>query len=110
MKKGIVWVLFICTLLVGCSSRHENTDQPKLLTSSYPTYPYYAMVNRIEGFVDVKFDIGSDGKVSKIWIMQSEPQHLFDSSAISAMSKWRYEKDKPTKGMKKKIVFKLQKN
>lgn len=67
------------------------------------------MANRIEGFVMVKYDVGSDGKVSKMWIMQSEPQHLFDQSVISAMSKWRFEKDKPYQGMRKRIQFKLPK-
>ncbi|EOG8082473.1 TonB family protein [Citrobacter sp. CK184] len=85
-----------------------ESNQPKQLTSAFPTYPYYAMANRIEGFVEVKYDIGSDGRISKVWIMKSEPQHLFDSSVISAMSKWRYEKDKPTRGMTKNIKFKLR--
>lgn len=107
MRKGFVCVFFLCTFLMGCSG-HVESNQPKLLASAFPTYPYYAVANRIEGFVEVKYDIGSDGRISKVWIMKSEPQHLFDSSVISAMSKWRYEKDKPTRGMTKNIKFKLR--
>ncbi|HFZ1002439.1 TPA: TonB family protein [Klebsiella aerogenes] len=112
MEKGLngfVFVLFICTFLFGCGG-HEKNYPPKLLKTSYPAYPYYAMANRIEGFVEVKFDIDSEGKISRFWIIKSEPQHLFDSSAISAMSKWRYEKGKPANGMKKRIEYKLQNN
>lgn len=108
MKKGFVCVFFLCFFLMGCSGR-VNNNQPRLLTSAYPAYLYYAVANRIEGFVEVKYDVGSDGKVSKIWMVKSEPQHLFDSSVISAMSKWRFERDKPYQGMRKRLQFKLSK-
>ncbi|HBW1890471.1 TPA: TonB family protein, partial [Klebsiella pneumoniae] len=49
-----------------------------------------------------------DGKISKVWILKSEPQHLFDSAVIAAMAQWRYETNKPSQGLTKTIYFKLQ--
>lgn len=109
MKKGLICIFYLCTFLLGCTSQ-EGNDQPKMLATAYPTYPYHAMALRQEGFVEVKYDVGRDGKVSNIRITKSKPHRLFDSSVISAMSKWQYEQDKPSQGMTKRIHFKLTKN
>jgi TonB family protein len=34
--------------------------------------------------VTIRFDVGANGKVEKMWILTSEPQHLFDDAVISA--------------------------
>ncbi|HGN8849058.1 TPA: TonB family protein [Klebsiella oxytoca] len=107
MKKGIIGTIFLCGMLLGCASPAKNSH-PKLLYSPTPAYPYYALANRIEGDVRVRYNVGGDGKVSKVWILKSEPQHLFDSAVIAAMSKWRYETNKPSQGLTKTIFFKLQ--
>ena len=52
--------------------------------------------------------VSVDGKISKVWILKSEPQHLFDSAVIAAMAQWRYETNKPSQGLTKTIYFKLQ--
>lgn len=107
MKKGFIGTIFLCGMLLGCSSSAKN-PQPKLLYSPHPAYPYYALANRIEGGVAVRYNVGVDGKISKLWILKSEPQHLFDSAVIAAMAQWRYEANKPTHGLTKTIYFKLQ--
>ena len=72
-----------------------------------PTSPYYALANHLDGEVKIRFDVGANGKVEKMWILTSEPQHLFDDAVISAVAKWRFESNKPYKGMTKTIRFKL---
>jgi protein TonB len=107
MKKGLIGMILLCSMLMGCASSAKNSH-PKLLYSPTPAYPYYALANRIEGDVRVRYNVGVDGKVSKVWILKSEPQHLFDSAVIAAMSQWRYETNKPSQGLTKTIYFKLQ--
>ena len=107
MKKGFIGTIFLCGMLLGCSSPAKN-PHPKLLYSLPPAYPYYAQANRIEGDVSVSYNVGVDGKISKVWILKSEPQHLFDSAVIAAMAQWRYETNKPSQGLTKTIYFKLQ--
>lgn len=50
MKTGFIGTLFLCGMLLGCSSPAKN-PHPKLLYSTPPVYPYYAQANRIEGDV-----------------------------------------------------------
>lgn len=107
MKKGFIGAICLCSMLLGCASPAKNSH-PKRLYSPTPAYPYYALANRIEGEVRVRYDVGVDGKISKIWILRSEPQHLFDSVVIAAMSQWRYETNNPSQGLTKTIFFKLQ--
>ncbi|HBZ7601398.1 TPA: TonB family protein [Klebsiella pneumoniae] len=107
MKTGFIGTLFLCGMLLGCSSPAKN-PHPKLLYSTPPVYPYYAQANRIEGDVTVRYNVGADGKISKVWSLKSEPQHLFDSAVIAAMAQWRYETNKPGQGLTKTIYFKLQ--
>lgn len=109
MKKKLICIFYASIFLLGCNS-HVKNEQPKMLATAYPMYPHYAMVNRIEGFVEVKYDVDDDGKVTNIRITKSKPHRLFNSSVISAMTKWHYEKGRPSQGMTKRIHFKLQKN
>ncbi|WP_373860770.1 TonB family protein [Klebsiella pneumoniae] len=107
MKKGFIGTIFLGGMLLGCASPAKN-PHPRLLYSSTPAYPYYALANRIEGGVAVRYNVGVDGKISKVWILKSEPQHLFDSAVIAAMAQWRYENNKPSQGLTKTIYFKIK--
>ena len=61
----------------------------------YPRYPEYAAANYIKGLVEVKFDIGADGTVTRIVFLRSEPHNLFRDEVVKAMAKWRFEKNRP---------------
>ena len=78
---------------------------PRQLVKALPQYPAYAAANYIKGRVDVKFDIGADGTVTRIEFIRSEPHHLFDDQVVKAMAKWRFEEGKPRKGVKKTFIF-----
>ncbi|HAY3806818.1 TPA: TonB family protein, partial [Escherichia coli] len=45
------------------------------------------------------------GTVTRIEFIRSEPHHLFDEQVVKAMAKWRFEKDRPCKGVKKTFIF-----
>ncbi|EPP0270728.1 TonB family protein, partial [Escherichia coli] len=42
---------------------------------------------------------------TRIEFIRSEPHHLFDEQVVKAMAKWRFEKDRPCKGVKKTFIF-----
>ena len=56
-------------------------------------YPDTALRKNIEGWVDLTYVVGADGKVSKVKVMNSSPAGVFDSAATRAISRLRY---KPT--------------
>jgi protein TonB len=47
--------------------------------------------SKTAGFVIVKFEIGTSGRVSNIAVVESTPAGVFDESAITAVRKWVYE-------------------
>lgn len=55
-----------------------------------PDYPARALRLGIEGFVTVRFDVGIDGRVSNLSIIQSTHQ-LLDEAAKKAAKKFRFK-------------------
>jgi TonB family protein len=43
------------------------------------------------GFVIVKIDIGDNGRVSNVEVVESSPPGVFDDAALTAVRKWQYE-------------------
>ncbi len=56
-----------------------------------PRYPRTAQRRGIEGWADVEFIVRADGVTDEVRVADSEPGEIFDSAAIEAVSKWRYE-------------------
>jgi len=55
-----------------------------------PRFPPRAERLGESGFVDVRFQINTDGSTGAIDVLQSEPGTLFDSSARRAVEQWRF--------------------
>ncbi|MDF3123647.1 M56 family metallopeptidase [Rheinheimera sp. 1928-s] len=55
-----------------------------------PKYPIQAAEQKIEGYVDAKFDISAQGNVSNVRIVRSVPQATFDKVSITALEQWQY--------------------
>jgi TonB family protein len=43
------------------------------------------------GFVVVRIDIGDNGRVSNVEVLESTPPGVFDDAALAAVRKWQYE-------------------
>jgi len=46
---------------------------------------------KASGFVIVKFDIGENGRVANVAVVESTPAGIFDDAALTAVRKWVYE-------------------
>jgi periplasmic protein TonB len=64
--------------------------QPMPMVRVAPVYPQSAVVRRIEGFVDVVFDVTETGGVENIQIVYAEPEKIFNSAVIKSVSRWKY--------------------
>jgi protein TonB len=65
---------------------------------------------KASGFVVVKFDIGENGRVSNVAVVESTPPGIFDDAALTAVRKWVYEPRKEngvavTSQAKARLVF-----
>ncbi len=55
-----------------------------------PKYPIQAAEQKIEGYVDAKFDVSAEGKVSNVRIVSSVPEATFDKVSVTALEQWQY--------------------
>lgn len=56
-----------------------------------PDYPYRAFREGVAGFVKLEFTVDQNGKVRDIAVVEAQPGRTFDSAAIKALKKWRFE-------------------
>lgn len=56
-----------------------------------PVYPAMALRRRMSGWVEVRFIVGTDGKVSEVTVLRSDPARLFDREATRAVQQWLFE-------------------
>ncbi len=56
-----------------------------------PIYPFKAMLKEIEGHVVVEFTVKEDGTVLNPFIVESEPEEIFDSAALKAIAQFRFQ-------------------
>lgn len=79
-----------------------------------PLYPPAAAERKIEGWVKLRFTIGTTGAVKSPQVIDADPGGIFDRAAIRAIRKWKYkpriENGVPveTRGVKVKLSFKLE--
>lgn len=78
-----------------------------------PEYPRRCAARGIEGWVLLKFDIGTIGAPENIQVLEAEPEGCFERSAAAAVARFRYRPatrdDTPVvqRGVLKRMTFRL---
>ena len=62
---------------------------PLMITE--PRWPRKALMEGIEGYVRLCFDIQPDGKAIDVKVVDSNPRRLFDRTAQRAVYKWKFK-------------------
>lgn len=89
--------------------------QPMPMVRVAPAYPQSAIARRIEGFVDVIFDVTETGAVENIKVVYAEPEKIFNSAVVKSVSRWKYrpkmEEGVAMKmyGLRERIRFNMEK-
>lgn len=104
-------ILFTLSLTACATTSADKARQPapKAISKAFPAYPLYAYSNGLSGYITFEYDIGTDGKVSEIRILESQPRYLFDDAIVKAVSTWRFETGHPYKNVQQKVHFRLRK-
>ncbi|PWW14202.1 MULTISPECIES: TonB family protein [Pseudidiomarina] len=72
-----------------------------------PRYPEAAAAEGVEGYVEVEFWIGNDGKPVDIKVLKSQPEGVFDDNVIAALQRWRYVPGKTDQPLQLRIDMRL---
>jgi protein TonB len=64
---------------------------PQVVLRVDPAYPQLARQRRIEGWVELDFLVGTDGRAQDIRVVESSPNAMFDTAAMRALERWRFE-------------------
>ncbi|WP_115717325.1 M56 family metallopeptidase [Gallaecimonas mangrovi] len=101
--KAVV-ALFGLVLSGGVAlAAQDNSSEP--IQKEQPRYPVKAAKNGTTGFVVINMDITPEGLVANPRVVQSEPNGVFDKSALRAIAKWHY---KPSATGQKNVQVKLE--
>jgi protein TonB len=68
-----------------------RTSAPEVVSGPQPVYPRDALRDGVAGEVTVAFTINADGSVSGASVVSSNPRRVFDSAALDAIRKWKFE-------------------
>jgi protein TonB len=68
-----------------------RSGAPDVVSGPQPVYPRDALRDGVAGEVTVAFTINADGSVSGASVVSSNPRRVFDSAALDAIRKWKFE-------------------
>ena len=68
-----------------------ETRDARVVRQVPPEFPTQAARKRQQGWVELEFTIGTDGKVKNVAVVKSQPARVFDREAIRAMQQWTFE-------------------
>ena len=99
VQVTVVTISVALAMSIAVASKHEAEaaaieievyEAPELITLKRPIYPAGAKVNLIEGFVELHYMVGSDGKHYEISV-QNSTKPRFEKNAIRAIEKFTYK-------------------
>ncbi|MFW6092566.1 MAG: energy transducer TonB [Pseudomonadota bacterium] len=104
----ILLLLAVAVTLVACASGNRPL---KVVSSVGPVYPPDAKAEGIEGHVLVRYDVGVEGRVRNVRVVEASPPGVFDESARQAVSRWRFQppteagEPQPVEGLESRLEF-----
>jgi periplasmic protein TonB len=68
-----------------------ETRDAKVVRQVQPGYPQLAYRRRLTGWVEIRFNVGTEGRVSNVEVIRADPPRMFDREAIRAVEQWMFE-------------------
>lgn len=105
-------LLFVSVLLLaGCAAGNRPMQ---LASGAGAVYPPNARAAGVEGYVVVRYDVDTEGRVSNVRVVESSPPGVFEESAVQAVSRWRFNpatrrgEPQAVEGMVSRLDFALE--
>ena len=78
--------LMVLLAVAAMPARADSAPEP--VKQVPPEYPEKAMSRSVEGWVELEFVVGVDGKVRDVSVLNAEPAKMFEGAAVKAIQKW----------------------
>lgn len=75
---------------VDTRSSPALTAAPQPVRSVAPAYPPQALLNGVQGQVEIQFSLDATGVPRNLQVVRSADSGMFDAAALSALSRWRF--------------------
>ncbi|MGB5133346.1 MAG: TonB family protein [Steroidobacteraceae bacterium] len=72
-----------------------------------PVYPARMMVDRIEGYAELEFELAADGSVREPRVIMAMPRGEFELAALAAIRSWRFPAGSEAQRMTRRFEFRL---
>jgi len=79
------------TLTESVPARAAGSGAASASPQAPPRYPDAARIAGLEGYVEVEFEIGSDGRVRAPEVTLAMPRGEFEAAALEAVRGWRFD-------------------
>ncbi len=108
MKSVVLLNLVVAgAVMLGCGST-ALASAPIPVKQDPPSYPADAARRGLEGFVEVEFVVGADGKVGAVNVLKAQPPRVFEREAVRAVKGWTFQPSSDGEArVKRRIDFKL---
>ena len=115
MRQGLLYEITFCLMSdritpVLCDIQFERVAgpaDPKVIVYSIPYYNSYAVKKAICGNVRVRFDVDKAGRIQNVDILSSSRPGQFEISLKRSLSRFRFEKHDPARGIEYNVKFSL---
>lgn len=91
-------------------SGNKHSDKTLPVYRGPPTYPYFARLFSIDGWVELSYVVAADGRTSRVRVGETSTGSLFSEPAIDAVLRYRYCASDSASDQKIRIVFKMDQN
>ena len=106
--KSVAKAMLATATLSLLAAQAPAFAEPAAVKQVAPEYPRGAERRKLEGTVDLIFDVTADGKVENVQVSNASVPGVFDKAAIKALSRWKFEEGDASQGMNITIDFRLQ--
>ena len=95
----------VLAIAAGCSSAPPVPEKMIPQSIVQPRLPGWACQARIQGWVDVQFNVNEDGSVTQVSVKGAQPAHVYENTAVDAVARWRYPPRKVPAMVRQRLQF-----